>query len=224
MIIGHLGIALDLKSLRRRLPLGWLVVAVFLPDIVSVLLREFARGRTLNLLSHSLPAIAIESVAVTAMFALRRADFRGALVLCLACWTHYPLDLLTGCKVTWKGGPVIGLGLYQSPLIEFPLEAAFFIASWWVFRKRWPSSIVARGSVLGVLLMVQLSILTLIAAQTGFIFVGRQAWRWTPTESLFRLVRMPPPWGTCPWGSPKRTDGAEQVSNLDMGTAATPPG
>lgn len=198
MFIGHFGIALDCKLLQSRLLIGWVIGAAFLPDIVRLLLSPFGAGLTLNLLSHSLPAIAIEAMIAAALYLARYRQWGGALAIALACCTHYPLDLVTGCKATWQGGPIIGLALYQSPLLDYPIEGVLLLASWWAFRRRYPNAWPSRRRVIAGLLAAQIAVLVNIAVHTGFFYAGGIPWRWTPAESITRLRRMPPPPRACP--------------------------
>lgn len=198
MFIGHIGIALDFKILQPRLLTGWVIGSAFLPDLVRLLLRPFAVGLTLNLLSHSLPAIAIEATIAAVLYFARYRNPSDALVVGMACCTHYPLDLVTGCKATWHGGAVIGLALYQSPLVDYPLEGILLFASWYAFRRRYREQWLSRRWAVAALLMAQIAVLVSIAVQTGFFYAGGTPWRWTPSESITRLHQMPPPPRACP--------------------------
>jgi hypothetical protein len=54
----------------------------------------------------------------------------GVLVL-----VHALLDLTTGFKPFWFGGPPLGLDLYRFPMIDFAMEAIMVVVGWVVLRR-----------------------------------------------------------------------------------------
>lgn len=197
MVIGHLGVAFEAKGLRKGAQLPSLVAATFLPDIARAVLEPFGNGYTLNLLSHSLPAIGIEALLAATVCRVMGGTLTDAVVLAIVCCTHWPLDVVTGCKATWPKGPVVGFALYQSPLMDFPLEATLVLVGWSALKGRISVSAAASRWVIGGLLSAQLAALAVINAETGFFYAGGITWRWNPAQSLMPR-RMPTPWGGCP--------------------------
>jgi hypothetical protein len=72
--------------------------------------------------------------------------------------SHALLDFLTGTKPTWIGGPVVGLGLYHHPVIDFAIEAIVLVAGWLIYRQSLPEDRRSSAPVLtllGALLAIQ---------------------------------------------------------------------
>lgn len=198
MVIGHLGVAFEAKAIRPRAMLLSLIAASFLPDITRALLSPFGNGFTLNLVSHSVPAIAFEAIVAAAICCAMGGTLGDASVLAIVCCTHWPLDVVTGCKATWPNGPVVGLAWYQSPLLDIPIEAGLLLAGWSALKRRMSvSAALNRGLIAGALLG-QVVALGVINLETGFFYTDGVAWRWNPKES-FTLHRIPatPP-NKCP--------------------------
>jgi hypothetical protein len=155
VIAGHLGFAGAVHAARRDSSLGWLLIAVMTPDLVDGL---FALGRTCNphgLYSHTLPAAALIA-AVTGAIAYFATDRRATGALCvLMTLSHLPLDYVTGRKLFWPGGELLGLSLYDKPLADFVLEGAMAVGGWWLVRRgpnapRWASGWLALGALLAL--------------------------------------------------------------------------
>ena len=156
MIAGHLGIAGAAYSARRDSSLFWLLGASMAPDIVDAM---FVAARSCNpygLYSHTLPAVALIA-AVTGAIAWFATDRRVTGVLAaMLVLAHAPLDYVTGLKLFWPGGELMGLRLYEYPLADFALESLIVIAGWWLVRSRRPAPRWATGwPALAVLLLVQ---------------------------------------------------------------------
>lgn len=156
MIVGHLGIAGAAYSGRRDSSLFWLLGASMAPDIVDGL---FVLARSCNpygLYSHTIPAAALIA-AVTGAVAYVATDQRvtGLLAAVLVA-AHLPLDFITGWKLFWPGGEMLGLRLYEYPLGDFALEALIVLGGWWLVRSRRPAPRWATGWLaLAALLLVQ---------------------------------------------------------------------
>jgi hypothetical protein len=155
VIVGHLGVAGAAHAARRDSSLGWLMVAAMMPDLVDGL---FVLGRTCNphgLYSHTLPAAALIAM-VTGAVAYFATDRRSTGVLCvLMTLSHLPLDYITGRKLFYPGGELLGLSLYEHPAADFVLEAAMAAVGWWLVRRgrnapRWASTWLALGALLAL--------------------------------------------------------------------------
>jgi hypothetical protein len=79
---------------------------------------------------------------------------------------HVPLDYVTGRKLFWPGGELMGLLLYEYPLADFALEALIVIGGWWLVR-RGPAPRWARGWPALVLLLLAQGALDVAGARGG---------------------------------------------------------
>ena len=145
MIAGHFGVAMATRARWSRIPLLVLVIAAIFPDIIDFTTAAFRICGPNGLYSHSLPSIAIQTVALGGAGALwRRSPAAGALIAAMVV-LHLGADYITGLKVLWAGGPVIGLNLYSHPAADFILEAIVTFAGWRMLRDspardRWSSA------------------------------------------------------------------------------------
>ena len=156
MIAGHFGVAMATRARWSRVPLAALVIAAIFPDIIDFTTAALHICGTNGLYSHSLPSIAIQVVVLGAAASLwRRSPAAGTLVAAMIV-LHLAADYLTGLKVLWAGGPVVGLNLYSHPVADFILEAVVTFGGWRMLRTspardRWSSAPV----VLAMLLAAQ---------------------------------------------------------------------
>lgn len=135
MIVGHVGVAAAAKSAWRRTSLPWLLVACVAPDLVDV---GFAIARVCNpygLFSHTVPAAALLAAAVGGAAFLSTDSRATGLASALMVLLHLPPDLVTGHKIFWPGGPMMGLDVYSRPLLDFAIEAPILILGWWMLRR-----------------------------------------------------------------------------------------
>jgi hypothetical protein len=161
MYVGHVGAALAAKRLRRNTGLALLVVATYAPDWVDAGLCLAGKSNPIEMLSHSIPAVAFLALVALAGYGITTRDWRGGAVLAAVVVSHMLLDWITGNKPTWPGGPMIGLRLYSHPIADFVAEAVvigvggMLYAQTLASRKRqWvPVSV-----MLGALLLIQLAI------------------------------------------------------------------
>ena len=136
MIVGHLGIAGAVHAARRDSSLAWLLGAAIAPDVVDALFVVAGRCNPSGLYSHTLPA-AVLIAAVTGAIAYFATGRRVTGVLsALLVLAHLPPDYVTGYKLFWPGGELMGMGLYDRPLIDFGLEAVIAAGGWWLVRSR----------------------------------------------------------------------------------------
>lgn len=161
MYLGHVGIALGAKGLRPRVALLVLLIATYAPDWVDSGLCIFAAYDPGGMLSHSLPVVAALAALALAAYALTTRDWLGGLVVAAVVASHLLLDLLTGYKPSWPGGPMIGLRLYDSPILSFGIETLVLLAGVLVYARSLPAR--SRGwmdpaIMFGALMFMQLSI------------------------------------------------------------------
>jgi hypothetical protein len=145
VIAGHFGVAMAARARWSRLPLPVIATAAAFPDIIDFVTAAMHVCGQNGLYSHSLPAIAIEAIVLGAAATLwYRAPGAGAMVAAMIV-LHLAADYITGQKVLWAGGPVVGLNLYGYPLGDFVLEAVVTFTGWRILRRspardRWSSA------------------------------------------------------------------------------------
>jgi hypothetical protein len=168
--IGHAGLALFAKSRSRRLSLALLVAVAFAPDWIEWALGVKAgnTGSRATMLSHSVVSVAIgATLAALAALAARRT-WREAFTLFALYTSHWLADFLTGRKPTWPHGPVLGLMLYDRPMIDFGMEAVLAVACSLAYLRTLPPG---EGRVprwtLPVLLVALQAAFTIGMQQTG---------------------------------------------------------
>jgi hypothetical protein len=155
VIAGHFGVAMAAQARWQRLPLVVIAIAAIFPDIIDFVTAALRICGPNGLYSHSLPAIAIEVVVLgTAAMAWWRSPGAGAMVAAMII-LHLAADYITGLKVLWAGGPVVGLNLYSHPVADFALEAVVTLAGWRLLRAspardRWWSAAMTLAALLSV--------------------------------------------------------------------------
>ncbi len=150
MFVGHLAVALGAKKVEPRVPLGASVAAAFGLDLLWPILLllglETVRvnpGDTAftNLAfdsypwSHSLVAVigwsGVAGFLGRGLFGSWRAGMLlGGLVL-----SHWALDLITHRPdlPLWPGGPMVGLGLWNSIPGTILVEASLLVGGLWLY-------------------------------------------------------------------------------------------
>jgi hypothetical protein len=161
MYIGHVGAALAAKRVRRSIGLLVLLIATYTPDWVDTGLCLVGKHNSNGMLSHSIPAVVLFAIIGFAAYALATRDWRAALVVAAVILSHMFLDWITGYKPTWPGGPMIGLQLYQHPLLDFVVEGVVIAIGGILYARTLPprrSPWIDISIMLGVLLALQLGI------------------------------------------------------------------
>ncbi len=150
MFIGHFGVALAAKKLTPRTSLGSLVFAAqFLDLLWPVFLLvglehvRIAPGITRMSpfdfydypITHSLLTAAVWSVAVGSGYYLLRRSARAAWVIGVVVISHWVLDFMVHRPdlPLWPGGPKVGLGLWNSWVLETLIEVAIFAIGCWLY-------------------------------------------------------------------------------------------
>ena len=168
---GHVGVALACKGFRPTIPLWVLLVATQLPDWTdaAVCVAGIASPPS-AMLSHSLPAIAVLGSALALLYYGVSRDWTGAGLVALTVVSHAIADYATGLKPTWPGGPVIGLGLYRQPAVDFVLESVVIAVGWVIYRGSIDEA--RRRSSPVVLMLIALVLLQLAASVSFAMFPG----------------------------------------------------
>ena len=166
MFVGHYSAALAAKAAEPRAPLWSYVIGCQLLDVgwavfimtglEKAAVDESLPGSPLILYrmpyTHSLPAAVGWSIlgGVVAKYALKLPR-RAAVAIGLVVFSHWVADFLVhrpDLKL-WYRGPVVGLGLWNFPVLEEALEigllgiAAVFWTAWRVKngRRAWPAAV-----------------------------------------------------------------------------------
>ncbi|MBA2707330.1 MAG: metal-dependent hydrolase [Gemmatimonadaceae bacterium] len=171
MYAGHIGIALGAKGLRDTVPLWVFVVASQLPDWTdAALCVASVRMPVFGMLSHSLPAVAVlAALAGSLTFAVNRQPFAAMLVAAVVI-SHVFADYVTGFKPTWPGGPLVGLGIYRQPAVDFAVEGTVIFGGWLLYRASFPEERRSSPRVTAVLVAAmafQLAADIIFATTTG---------------------------------------------------------
>ena len=160
MYIGHVGAALGAKRVRASVGLLVLLVATYTSDWIDVGLCLAGRSPQ-AMLSHSIPAVALLALLASAIYGLRTRDWTGAAVLGAVVVSHYLLDLVTGSKPSWPGGPMVGLGWYAHPVLDFTAEGVVIAIGALLYARTLPPRRrpwIEATMMLGALLLLQLGI------------------------------------------------------------------
>jgi hypothetical protein len=146
VFVGHLAVALAAKRVSPRTPLAALVAAAFGLDLLwpVFLLIGLERVRIAPGItaftpldfehypwSHSLSMAVIWAVAAGRLYVLRSRHVATAGVIGLVVVSHWLLDVVAHRPdlPLWPGGPLFGLGLWNSIPATFAVEGALFAAA-----------------------------------------------------------------------------------------------
>ena len=135
MIVGHLGVAAAARAAWRRASLPWLLVACASPDLVDITLALAGVCNPYGLYSHTVHSVALQAAVLGGAALLVTGSRTTALVSALMVVLHLPPDLVTGHKIFWPGGPMLGLDVYSRPLLDYFIEAPILIIGWWLLRR-----------------------------------------------------------------------------------------
>lgn len=134
MYAGHLGVALGVRGVRRDAPLWLLVIATQACDWVQVLTCMMV-PRESAMLSHSLPAVAALAFLFTLVALVVTRSTGASVAIAVTAISHVLADYVTGVKPTWRGGPTIGLSLYDHPVADVFVETVVVIVGWLLYRR-----------------------------------------------------------------------------------------
>lgn len=160
MIIGHLGVAFAAKRGWQRAPMGWLLGATLAPDIWRLVLAGSGYlWWPSNTLSHALPWSAILAVVLGSVAWLTLRDGTTALLVTALVASHIALDMVSGWKPLWIGGPN-GLNMQQFEPVEFVLEGLLASGGWLLLRHTRKPGWLSTGIALLLMLGVQFAYLS----------------------------------------------------------------
>lgn len=109
-----------------------------------------------GLYSHTVPAAALIA-ALLGGAALLATGSRTTAIACAALvLAHLPPDMITGHKLYWPGGALIGMNVYARPALDFAIELPILTAGWWMLRRAGPTPAwVSRWQVLLLFVLLQ---------------------------------------------------------------------
>ncbi|MDB4889735.1 MAG: hypothetical protein JWL61_1590 [Gemmatimonadetes bacterium] len=157
MIIGHVGVAFAAKSRWPRIPLNALLVATFAPDILRELLGALSLSPwEATLYSHALPWSALLAAFAGALAWVALRDRTAFIVVFGIVLSHVLLDLISGNKPLWYGGPRgIHLGMVEP--VELIIETLIMLAGWYRLRRNAAPSWLKHWAVPALLVVVQMA-------------------------------------------------------------------
>ncbi len=152
MFVGHYGPAFAVKAWKRPPSLGAAFLAVQLVDVAwaAFILTGIERGRIepgflamsdLRLehmpYTHSLPGALAFAAAGALVYRLldRRGGWPAALLIGACVFSHWALDLLVHAPdlELWIGGPKVGLGWWDNPVLAIASEAVVLFGGFFVY-------------------------------------------------------------------------------------------
>lgn len=130
--LGHIGVGFAVKPLAPKIPLGVLLVATEVPDILWAVLYFTGIDRSASMisaspLSHGLFMSVVWAMIAALLAALIYRDRRSGVIIGLLVFSHWVVDLIThpmgaifGGKplpadlpLFFNGSPKVGFGLYN---------------------------------------------------------------------------------------------------------------
>jgi hypothetical protein len=135
VITGHLGVAAAARGRWPVVSLFWLLPAAFAPDLLDLGYALAGVCSPYGLYSHTVPAAALTAAVLGGVAFLATGSRAAGLLVAAVVLLHLPLDLVTGHKIYWPGGPLLGLSLYDRPVLDFLAEVPVVLAGWWLLRR-----------------------------------------------------------------------------------------
>ena len=185
MYAGHAGIAIALKGGERRVSIVALTLACFGPDWVTAALLVAGQGELAGVLSHSIPAVLVGAAAAAWLYRLSGRPGAGSI---LAGWLlHWPADLLTGKKPMVLASPLVGLGLYDRPAVDFVVESLVVAAGCVLYARSYPR----RADVRRVIVILGVSLIALQGVVDVALAVARNDSGWTALAPVGSRSHLP---------------------------------
>ena len=116
--------------------LVWLLGVSIAPDLLDVGYAFIGICSPYGLYSHTVPAAALTGAVLGGIAFLATGSRAAGILTAGVVLAHLPLDFVTGSKIFWPGGPLLGLRLYQRPLQDFLVEVPIALGGWWILRRR----------------------------------------------------------------------------------------
>ena len=139
MYVGHVAVALALKSRDPRIPIVPLILACYGPDWLEIFLGLWHGRPAMALYTHYLPGLLAGALAAAALYVIFIRRPGGWLIL--AGWLlHWPADFFTAHKGLISPTDRIGLDLYNLPAADFALEAVVTLACCFLYARTFAHS------------------------------------------------------------------------------------
>ena len=123
------------------------VLAAQGPDWIEVICGALGARAKPELWSHAFPFVLLGAVAASVLVR-RRTGSWGAALATLAVYLSHPLvDLVTGHKQFWLGGPPVGLRLRNRAVPDFCIQGSVCVLGWLAYRRSLPPHVRQRGLV-----------------------------------------------------------------------------
>jgi len=154
MFIGHFAVALGAKKYAPHVSLGMLFLAcqmadLIWPNLVLLGIETFEVEPGITVLtpldfthypySHSLLGLLIWSALLAGIYSLlRRGSKMSAWVIAIVAVSHWFLDYLThrpDMPITFTESNLVGLGLWNFPIIAIPLELILFALGIFIYLR-----------------------------------------------------------------------------------------
>jgi hypothetical protein len=131
MFLGHFAVGLAAKPFTPKAPLGVLLVATQVIDILYAVFLIAGVGRTgaTSPWDHGLVMSALWSVAAFAIAYAFSRDLRSGIVIGLLVLSHWVGDFISWDHVlplAFGGSPLVGLGLYNSVVVMLAGDFGLF--------------------------------------------------------------------------------------------------
>jgi hypothetical protein len=136
VIAGHFAVAGAVHASWREVPLLWLLGASIAPDVADGLYVLAGVCNPHGLYSHTVPAAALIAAIVGGAAFLTTGLRSAGLMTAAVTMAHLPLDFVTGLKLFWPGGELLGLHLYTRPGWDFAVESAMVLAAWRLLQRQ----------------------------------------------------------------------------------------
>jgi hypothetical protein len=200
MFIGHFGVGFAAKRVAPRLSLGTAFLAAQFLDLLwptrlllgleTVRIVPGATAVTQLVfdyfpISHSLAAVLTWAGFLGAVYFFARKDTRSAIVFALLVLSHWLLDAVThipDLPLSPGGGPLVGLGLWESMTASLAVEFSIFAGGIWLYVKSTPSmDKVGRWSLAGLVVFLALLHLGSLfgpppPSVTAIAWIGQAQW------------------------------------------------
>jgi hypothetical protein len=135
VISGHLGVAAAARGRWPVVSLLWLLPATFAPDLLDLAYAAVGICSPYGLYSHTIPVVALTAAVLGGAAFLATGSRAAGLLVGGVVLAHLPLDFVTGHKIYWPGGPLLGLQFYDFPLLDFLIEMPVALGGWWLLRR-----------------------------------------------------------------------------------------
>jgi membrane-bound metal-dependent hydrolase YbcI (DUF457 family) len=171
MFIGHFAPAIAAATLPKAPRLGTLLIAAQLVDYAFFLFvlsgmekMRITPGITvMNPMdlyhmpyTHSLLGTAVFAAAMAGIYGALTKNTRGAAIVCGVVISHWFLDVLVHAPdMTITGRPPkLGLGLWNYPYAEMPIELGITGIALWIYARRFGRAVLKPLGILAAVLFV----------------------------------------------------------------------